>query len=116
MPALPTLDLPRFMGRWWVIANIPYFAERGKLASSDTYALREDGGIDVTYAWKKSFEETQERSIGARAACGTCMRGNRNTEFRAEVTSWIFDECQMRHRDDFEIGIENAVNFIAIEI
>lgn len=67
MPALPTLDLPRFMGRWWVVANIPYFAERGKLASSDTYALREDGAIDVTYSWKKTFEESEERSIGARA-------------------------------------------------
>ncbi len=66
-PPLPTLDLPRFMGRWWVVANIPYFAERGKLASSDTYVLREDGGIDVTYAWKKTFDEVDERTLGARA-------------------------------------------------
>jgi apolipoprotein D and lipocalin family protein len=66
-PAIATLDLPRFMGRWWVIANIPYFAERGKVASSDNYSLRQDGGIDVVYAYRKSFEETTERTLKASA-------------------------------------------------
>ena len=31
------------------------------------FGLREDGAIDVTYSWKKTFEESEERSIGARA-------------------------------------------------
>lgn len=66
-PALAQVDLPRFMGRWWVIANIPYFAERGKIASSDNYSLREDGGIDVVYAYKKSFDEAEERTLEASA-------------------------------------------------
>ncbi len=66
-PAIATLDLPSFMGRWWVIANIPYFAERGKLASSDNYSLRADGGIDVVYAYRKSFDETTERTLKASA-------------------------------------------------
>jgi apolipoprotein D and lipocalin family protein len=64
-PSLAVVDLPRFMGRWWVIANIPYFAERGKLASSDNYSLREDGRIDVVYAYRKSFEEAEERTLNA---------------------------------------------------
>lgn len=62
---LADVDLRRFMGRWWVVANIPYFGERGKLASSDTYSLREDGRIDVVYAWRKSFDETEERRLSA---------------------------------------------------
>lgn len=66
-PPLAEVDLSSFMGRWWVIANIPYFAERGKVASSDNYSLREDGGIDVVYAYKKSFDETEERTLGASA-------------------------------------------------
>lgn len=66
-PPLPELDLPRFMGRWWVIANIPYFAERGKVASSDNYTLRDDGGIDVVYAYKSSFDESAERTLRATA-------------------------------------------------
>jgi len=66
-PPLAEVDLPRFMGRWWVIANIPYFAERGKIASSDNYTLREDGRIDVVYAYRKSFDETEERTLEASA-------------------------------------------------
>jgi len=34
-----TIDLPRYMGEWHVIANIPYFAENGKVASRDVYRL-----------------------------------------------------------------------------
>ena len=28
MPAVPQVDLPRFMGDWYVIAHIPSFPER----------------------------------------------------------------------------------------
>ena len=66
-PPLPELDLPRFMGRWWVIANIPYFAERGKVASSDNYTLRDDGAIDVVYAYKSSFDDIDEHTLRATA-------------------------------------------------
>jgi len=66
-PPLPELDLPRFMGRWWVIANIPYIAERSKVASSDNYTLRDDGAIDVVYAYKSSFDDIDERTLRATA-------------------------------------------------
>ncbi|MBN8926322.1 MAG: lipocalin family protein [Rhodospirillales bacterium] len=29
----PHVDLDRYAGRWYIIANIPYFAERGKVGS-----------------------------------------------------------------------------------
>ena len=29
----PHVDLQRYTGRWYIIANIPYFAERGKVGS-----------------------------------------------------------------------------------
>lgn len=64
-PPLPEIDLERFMGRWWVIANIPYFGERGNVASADTYSLREDGRIDVVYSYRKRFDEPRERSLRA---------------------------------------------------
>ena len=35
----PPIDLARYMGDWYVIANIPYFAERNKVATLDRYAL-----------------------------------------------------------------------------
>lgn len=83
---LADVDLPRFMGRWWVIANIPYFAERGKLASSDNYSLREDGGIDVVYAYRKSFDETEERTLNASARP---LPGTGNAHWKQRFF-WVF--------------------------
>lgn len=47
------IDLPRYMGRWYIIANIPYFAERGFVGSYAQWSLRADGKIDDGYAGHK---------------------------------------------------------------
>ena len=58
---VPSVDLPRFMGDWRVIANIPYFAERGNVDSVETYALRPDGSIANGFAFRKeSFDAPQK--------------------------------------------------------
>lgn len=58
---VPRVDLPRFMGDWRVIANIPYFAEKGCVDSIETYRLRPDGKIDNIFTYrKKSFEAPQK--------------------------------------------------------
>lgn len=94
--ALPEVDLPRFMGRWWVIANIPYFAERGKLASSDNYSLREDGRIDVVYAYRKSFDETAERTLNAWARP---LPGSGNAHWRQRFFGIFSVELQVLEID-----------------
>ncbi len=55
------VDLQRYMGRWYVIANIPYFPERGKVATYDEYALRKDGLIDNIYGFKKGFDKKEKQ-------------------------------------------------------
>jgi len=51
------VDLPRYMGGWFVIANIPYFAEENCFDSVEGYALRPDGRIDNKFACReKSFD------------------------------------------------------------
>jgi apolipoprotein D and lipocalin family protein len=56
------VDLPRYMGRWYVIANIPYFAERDFVASHVEWTLRDDGKIDdVFFGRKKGFEQKETR-------------------------------------------------------
>ena len=60
------IDLERYMGRWWVIANIPYFAENGKVATADVYALKPDGRIDNVFAYRKAFGQP-ERQMQAEA-------------------------------------------------
>lgn len=73
-----TVDLDRYMGRWWVIANVPYFAERGKVAAADVYALRDDGRIDNTYAYRKAFDKP-EKTMGGVA---TVVPGTNNAQWR----------------------------------
>jgi apolipoprotein D and lipocalin family protein len=55
-PALKTVDhvdLPRYMGDWYVIANIPYFAEKNCFDSIESYALRPDGKINNWFRCRK---------------------------------------------------------------
>lgn len=58
------VDLPRYMGRWYVIANIPYFAERGFVGSRVHWALRADGRIDDGFAGRKGSFDAPETTHG----------------------------------------------------
>jgi apolipoprotein D and lipocalin family protein len=56
LPALPTaskVDLPRFMGDWYVIANIPTFIEKGAYNAVESYQLDADGSIATTFTFNK---------------------------------------------------------------
>jgi len=72
------IDLPRYMGRWWVIGNIPYFAENGKVASADVYALRPDGKIENVYVYRKAFGKPEKRMN----AVASVVPGSRNTQWK----------------------------------
>ena len=56
------VDLPRFMGDWYVIANIPTFIEKGAHNAIESYKLAGDGSIETTFtfgavsAWRRSGE------------------------------------------------------------
>jgi apolipoprotein D and lipocalin family protein len=51
MPLVEQVDIPRFMGRWYVIAHIPTFLERGVHNAVETYALNLDGSIATTFTY-----------------------------------------------------------------
>lgn len=62
------VELPRYMGDWYVIANIPYFAEKGCFDSIESYALRPDGDIDNWFACRKdSLAAPLKRIVNALA-------------------------------------------------
>ncbi|MDJ0656226.1 MAG: lipocalin family protein [Xanthomonadales bacterium] len=58
------LDVDRFQGQWYVIANIPYFAERGNVASRVIYRERSDGRMDDLYYYRKAFDEEEKSMEG----------------------------------------------------
>jgi len=47
------VDLPRFMGDWYVIANIPTFIEKDAYGAMESYRLDSDGTIDTTFVFNK---------------------------------------------------------------
>jgi apolipoprotein D and lipocalin family protein len=55
------VDLPRYMGRWYIIANIPYFAERDMVGSRAEWTLRQDGKIDDSYFGRKKTFDAPEK-------------------------------------------------------
>ncbi len=57
---MPYVDLPRFMGNWYVVARIPNAIERGHMASRDLYTLRDDGKIDVHYVWRTGADQPEK--------------------------------------------------------
>ena len=60
-----SVDLDRYMGQWYVIANIPYFGERGNVAGRAIYRQRDDGRMDDIYIYKKGdFDAPDERLEG----------------------------------------------------
>jgi apolipoprotein D and lipocalin family protein len=49
----PKVELARFMGDWYVIANIPTSLERGAHNAIESYALEADGSIATTFTFRK---------------------------------------------------------------
>jgi apolipoprotein D and lipocalin family protein len=61
LQVMPQVDLPRFMGDWYVIANIPTFVEKGAHNAVESYRLNTDGSIAVNFTFRKdSFDGKQK--------------------------------------------------------
>ena len=57
LPTVPKVDLERYMGEWYVIANIPTSYEKGAFNALETYRLNPDGTIATTFTYRKgSFD------------------------------------------------------------
>jgi apolipoprotein D and lipocalin family protein len=56
------VDIARFMGDWYVIANIPTFIEEGAHNAVESYRLADDGTIDTTFTFRAgSFDGKPKR-------------------------------------------------------
>jgi apolipoprotein D and lipocalin family protein len=71
------VDLERFMGDWYVIANIPTFVEKGAHNAVESYQLEEDGTIATTFTFRKDAFDGPEKEYHPRGFV-------RNSETNAE--------------------------------
>lgn len=53
IPTVAQVDLPRFMGKWYVIASIPTFLEKDAYNAVESYSLNSDGTIATTFTFRR---------------------------------------------------------------
>ncbi|MBT8100690.1 MAG: lipocalin family protein [Gammaproteobacteria bacterium] len=53
MQTVDYVDIERFMGEWYVIANIPTFLEKGAHNAVETYTLDDDGSIATHFRFRE---------------------------------------------------------------
>lgn len=53
MVNVPHVDLQKFMGSWFVIANIPTFIEKGAHNAVETYRMNPDGTVQTTFSYRQ---------------------------------------------------------------
>ncbi len=106
LPPLATVghvDLARYLGTWYEIASFPQPFQRGCTATSATYALRDDGDIDVVNRCRKDSLEGEEK-----VARGRARVVDRATNARLEVSFfrpfwgdyWVIDLA-----DDYSFAV-----------
>ena len=63
METVDYVDIERFMGDWYVIANIPTFLEKEAYNAVETYALNDDGSIATTFTFRKGGFDGEEKEF-----------------------------------------------------
>jgi len=64
IPTVEKVDLERFMGGWYVIANIPTFLEKDVTNAIESYELADDGTVLTTFAFDKEGERKSYQPRG----------------------------------------------------
>lgn len=60
------VDLPRFMGDWYVIASIPTVIEEDIYNAVESYKLAPDGTIETTFTFREGGFDGEEKSYHPR--------------------------------------------------
>ncbi len=61
MPVVDSVDLDRFMGDWYVIANIPTFLEKDAYNPIESYRLDTDGTIATTFTFNAGALDGEQK-------------------------------------------------------
>ena len=75
IPPVANVDLPRFMGDWYVIAHIPTFVERESYDAVESYAQGPDDKILTTFRQRKGGHDAPMEEM---TPVGTVREGTGN--------------------------------------
>lgn len=63
---VPSVDLARFMGDWYVIASIPTFIEKDAYNAVESYRLAADGSIETIFTFRAGGFDGEPKRYGPR--------------------------------------------------
>jgi apolipoprotein D and lipocalin family protein len=72
------VDIQRFMGDWYVIANIPTFLEKNAYNPIESYRLDEDGSIATTFSFNAGAMDGEKKVYNPR---GFIINNETNAEW-----------------------------------
>jgi len=67
MKTVDHVDVERFMGSWYVIANIPTFLEKKAFNAVETYRLNDDGTVATNFTFRKGSFDGKEKEYNPKA-------------------------------------------------
>ncbi len=97
IPPVANVDLPRFMGDWYVIANIPTFVERNSYDAIETYEMRPDGKIQTIFRQRKG---SHDAPIDTMRPVATVREGSNNAIWGMQFVWPIKAEYVIVYIDD----------------
>lgn len=97
LPLVDHVDLPRFMGDWYVIANMPTFIEKGAHNAVENYELNEDGTIATTFTFNKDAFDGPKKEYTPK---GFVREGTGNAEWGMQFIWPIKADYLIIHLDD----------------
>ena len=86
MNTVDYVDIERFMGDWYVIANIPTFIEKGATNAIESYKLGEKGVIETTFTFYQDSPDGEKKVYRPK---GFIYNTKTNAEWRMQFI-WPF--------------------------
>jgi len=86
MKTVQYVDINKFMGDWYVIANIPTFIEKEATNAIESYSLDEEGNIATTFTF---FKKSSPDKIIKYTPKGFIVNKKTNAEWRMQFL-WPF--------------------------
>ena len=86
MQTVDYVDLEKYMGDWYVIANIPTFIEKNATNAVESYALSDNGIIETTFSFYKGTQDGEKKIYNPK---GFIYNKETNAEWRMQFL-WPF--------------------------
>ena len=96
VPVAASIELPRFMGPWYVVGVIPTLLERDIYNAVESYELAADGSIRTTFTFNKGSFDGPVKCMQPR---GEVIEGTRNAVWGMQFVWPIKAEFVISHVD-----------------